>query len=196
MSSIIYIIILIASIVIHELAHGFTADRLGDPTARLQGRLTLNPIAHLDMFGSLILPLLLVVSGAPFVFGWAKPVPFNPYNLKNPKWGGALVAVMGPISNFVIVAIAALCMHLFDLSAFWDSIIQGIMITNIALGVFNLLPIPPLDGHHILFALLPDSLDHIKDTLRRFAWPLIILFLMFGTSYLTPIIYGIYQAFI
>lgn len=196
MSPIIYIIILIFSIVVHELAHGFTADRLGDPTARLAGRLTFNPMAHLELFGSFILPLLLVITGAPFIFGWAKPVPFNPYNIKNPKWGGALIALMGPLSNFIIVAIAALCMHFFDLSAFWDSVIQAIMITNIALGVFNLVPLPPLDGHHILFAFLPDSLDWLKEKLRAIAWPLIILFLFLGASSLTPIIYSIYRAFI
>lgn len=196
MSSLMYIIILIFSIVIHELAHGYTADRLGDPTARLEGRLTLNPIAHLDMFGSVILPLLLIITGAPFIFGWAKPVPFNPYNLKNPKWGGALIALMGPVSNFLIVAVTAVCLHFFDVSVFWEAILHGVMITNIALGVFNLVPLPPLDGHHILFAFLPDSLDRFKESLRNIAWPLIIVFLMFGANYLTPIIYSIYRLFV
>lgn len=196
MNSILYIAILIFSIVIHELAHGFTADKLGDPTARLQGRLTFNPIAHLDVFGSLLLPFLLIVTGAPFVFGWAKPVPFNPYNLKNPKWGGALIALMGPVSNFVIVALAAIVLHTFELSAAGNLIVQGIMITNIALAVFNLVPIPPLDGHHILFAFLPDSLDWLKERLRAIAWPLVIIFVMVGASWLTPIIYGIYKIFI
>ena len=194
--SLIYILILLASVVLHELAHGYTADRLGDPTARLQGRITLNPLAHLDWLGSFMVPGLLLLSGAPFVFGWAKPVPFNPYNLRNPKWGGALIAVMGPVTNLLIAGIAALVLSFVDPSPVLALILQGTVIINIALAVFNLVPIPPLDGHHILFALLPDSFDDFKDSLRRVAWPLVIIFIMFGWRLIEPIIFFLYELFV
>jgi Zn-dependent protease len=193
-TSFIFIVILIGSVILHEVAHGWTAYKLGDPTAKLQGRITLNPMAHIDWVGSVILPALLVFSGAPFVFGWAKPVPFNPYNLKNPKWGGALVAAMGPITNILIAIIAALLFNVVGgSSAILDYILQGSIITNIVLAVFNLVPIPPLDGHHILFALLPDSLSGFKQSLQRAAWPLVIIFVIFGWRYISPVIMSIYN---
>ena len=194
MTSFIYIIILIGSVILHEVAHGWMAYKLGDPTAKLQGRLTLNPMAHLDWVGSVILPALLIFSGAPFVFGWAKPVPFNPFNMKNPKWGGALVAVVGPITNILIALVAALLLQGFgDLSPLVNYILQGTIITNIALAVFNLVPIPPLDGHHILFAVLPESLNGVKHALRQASWPLVIIFIMFGWRFISPIILSLYQ---
>ena len=193
-SSFVYIIILIGSVILHEVAHGWTAEKLGDPTARLQGRITLNPMVHIDWLGSVILPALLIFSGAPFVFGWAKPVPFNPYNMRNPKWGGAIVAAMGPITNFAIAAVAAIVLNLIgEPQAVLAFILQGTIITNIALAIFNLVPVPPLDGHHILFAFLPDSLNGVKNALRKAAWPIVILFVMFGWRLIEPIILNIYQ---
>jgi Zn-dependent protease len=196
-TSLLFIVILIASVILHEVAHGYVAWKLGDPTARLQGRITLNPLAHIDWVGSVLIPVFLVLSGAPFVFGWAKPVPFNPYRMRNPKWGGAIVAFAGPLTNILIAAIAAIVLALFDPSgSLLVYILQGTIITNIALAVFNLLPIPPLDGHHILFALLPDSLHTFKEQLRRISWPLIIIFIIFGWQFISPIIYWIYQWFV
>jgi Zn-dependent protease len=196
-TSLLFIVILIASVILHEVAHGYVAWKLGDPTARLQGRITLNPLAHIDWLGSVLIPGFLVLSGAPFVFGWARPVPFNPYRMRNPKWGGAIVAFAGPLTNILIAAIAAIVLALFDpAGSLFVYILQGTIITNIALAVFNLLPIPPLDGHHILFALLPDSLHTFKEQLRRISWPLIIIFIIFGWQFISPIIYWIYQWFV
>lgn len=193
-SAIIFIIILIISVILHELAHGWTADKLGDPTPRLEGRLTLNPLAHLDWVGSVLVPGFLILLGTPFVFGWAKPVPYNPYNLKNSRWGGALIAVMGPVTNIVLAGIAALLLNVIgDPSALVGSILQVTILTNIILAVFNLIPIPPLDGHHILFALLPDSLNNLKESLRKYAWPLLLVFIFFGWRLLTPFVYDLYN---
>lgn len=194
MSSLIYVGILIASVVIHELAHAWTAYKLGDPTAWLEGRITLNPLAHLDMFGSVILPLLLVLTGSPFIIGWAKPVPFNPYNFSNPRWGGALVAVMGPVSNILVALLAALVLVLIPVqSLLLIGIMQMIIITNIALAVFNLVPIPPLDGHHILFALIPERYAHIKYQLQRYSMVLVIIFVIFGWKFISPIISQVFE---
>ena len=158
--------VLIPSVILHEVAHGFVADRLGDPTARLLKRLTLNPIPHIDPLMSILLPLLLVISGSPVIFGAAKPVPVDPFNLKEPRKDMALVSLAGPGTNFLIAAIAALIAHLLFPGA---SIIQvltssilglvlGLTITiNIALAIFNLLPIPPLDGSKIFALLLPED---------------------------------------
>lgn len=186
--SILYFIILIVSIVIHEVAHGYAADRLGDPTPRLQGRLTLNPISHIDIFGSIILPLLLVLTNASFFLGWAKPVPFNPYYFKNKRWGPVIVALAGPISNVLLAIIAALVLAFFDLRPIGTSLLVSLVHTNIALAVFNLLPIPPLDGHHVLFALLPSRFDHIKTFFRKYSFVFLVIFVLYGWPFISPII--------
>jgi Zn-dependent protease len=148
------IVILIVSVVLHEVSHGVVADRLGDPTARYAGRLTLNPLRHLDPVGSVILPAVLVVSGAPFVFGWAKPVPFNPRYLRHRRWGPALVGLAGPATNLVLAVLAGLLIR-------WD--VAGgtfpvmVVVINLVLAVFNLLPVPPLDGSRLVAALLPPA---------------------------------------
>ena len=190
MENIIFVIILILSVVIHELAHGYAADAMGDPTPRLSGRLTLNPIAHLDWIGSVVIPGLLIMTGAPFVIGWAKPVPFNPYYLNNKKWGGALVAFAGPVSNILLAGIFALVLKLAVFSGFITAFFTGIVIVNIALAIFNLVPIPPLDGHHILYALLPERFSYIKDLFRKYSIIILILFIMYGWQFISPIIMG------
>ncbi len=152
-----YIAVLILSIIIHEVSHGFAAEWLGDPTARLNGRLTLNPIPHLDMWGSIIIPALLVFTHAPFLFGWAKPVPYNPYNLRNQKWGEAIVAAAGPGVNILLALGFGLLIRFEanELSPAFISLASTIVIVNIMLAIFNLLPIPPLDGSKVLRSLLP-----------------------------------------
>lgn len=149
---------LILSIVLHEMAHGHAANWLGDPTARLQGRLSPNPLVHIDPLGSVIVPALLFVSSAGFLFGWAKPVPYNPYNLRNQKWGEALVAVAGPAINIALAIIFALLIRasgMLGLTASFVDIASYIVYINLLLAFFNLIPIPPLDGSKILKALLP-----------------------------------------
>ena len=193
LQSITFIIILIISIIIHELAHGYAADSMGDPTPRLAGRLTLNPLAHIDWFGSVILPALLVFSGSPFLVGWAKPVPFNPHNLRNKKWGGALVAIAGPLSNIALAVIFALILKFAILSAFMTTFMTGIVITNIALAVFNMVPIPPLDGHHILYALIGNRFPEAKVFLKKYSIILLIAFIIYGWKFISPIISYLYQ---
>ncbi len=155
-------VILVFSIVVHEVAHGYAAYRLGDPTAAHANRLTLNPIAHVDIFGSIILPAIMIYSGSPVVLGWAKPVPFNPYYFRNYKRGVMITGAAGPISNFVLAMIGGICLFLvsyvFPQSPEIVAWSLGRFISiNISLGVFNLIPIPPLDGSRILYGLLPSQ---------------------------------------
>lgn len=196
MDNIVFVVILILSVVIHELAHGYAADKMGDPTPGLAGRLTLNPLAHLDWLGSVILPTFLVLSGAPFVLGWAKPVPFNPNYLQNKRWGGALVALAGPVSNIVLAGIFSIFLHFGDFSPFITSFFAGIVMVNIVLALFNLVPIPPLDGHHILFALLGNRFMQMQNFLKQYSMILVIVFIMFGWKYLTPIIMAVARLFL
>ena len=152
------------------MAHGYAANWLGDPTARLAGRLTANPIPHLDPMMSVILPGLLVVTGSPILFGAAKPVPYNPYNFTNQKWGEAIVAAAGPAANVAIAIIFALLIRsaeLLSLSATFIFLAEKVVILNIFLALFNLVPIPPLDGSKILPKFLPFSLAMQYEKFRR-----------------------------
>ena len=165
------ILILIFSVVIHEMAHGYAANWMGDPTARLAGRLTANPIPHLDPVMSVLLPGLLVVTGSPVVFGAAKPVPYNPYNFTNQKWGEAIVAAAGPASNIVLALIFAVIIRFADVLQLSSSFVQiaFIVVTlNIFLAFFNLVPIPPLDGSKILPRFLPRTLSYKYEQFRSY----------------------------
>ena len=157
--------ILLYSAILHEIAHGLVADRLGDPTARLSGRLTLNPIKHIDPFMTILLPLLLILSGSSIIFGGAKPVPIDPYNLKDGKKDIALVALAGPLTNILLAVVAALFYHVLQflpmsgIVAMLVSLFLQVTITiNLYLAIFNLLPIPPLDGSKVFSLVLPDDL--------------------------------------
>lgn len=174
------IAVLIFSVVVHEVAHGYAALKLGDPTAKYAGRLTLNPVKHLDIWGSFLVPLFLAISQLGFVFGWAKPVPYNPYNLKDQKYGPAIVGVAGPLSNLILALISGVCLRIllvFGMAeGLFASIFALMFIINIALMVFNLFPIPPLDGSKLLFAFLPIS-EHTKQTLEKNGLIIFLLFL-------------------
>jgi len=164
------IVALIISVVIHEMAHGYAANWLGDPTARLAGRLSPNPLVHLDPLMSVIIPGLLVISGSPFLFGAAKPVPYNPYNFSNQKWGEAIVAVAGPLSNIALAIIFAVLVRSADflgLSETFEVLAVQIVVLNIFLAIFNLVPVPPLDGSKILPKFLPFGLAMKFEGLRR-----------------------------
>ncbi len=155
------IVILILSVVIHELAHGYTAYWLGDPTAKLAGRLSFNPIVHLDPLMSVIVPGLLIFSGAPFIIGAAKPVPYNPYNLRDQKYGEMKIAAAGPAANILIAVVFAALVQsagLLGLSDQFITLAVGVVAINLFLALFNLMPIPPLDGSKILPVLLPHSM--------------------------------------
>lgn len=158
MDTLFLIFVIIFSAVIHEVMHGVAADRLGDPTARLQGRLTLNPIPHLDWFGSILLPVTLALSGSPFFFGWAKPVPYNPYNLRPWRFSEAIVAAAGPLSNLVIALVTALIIRLAAVPGEVLAVLFIIVVVNVMLFLFNLIPIPPLDGSKIIAPLMPGAL--------------------------------------
>jgi len=159
---------LIISVVIHEMAHGYMANFLGDPTARLQGRLSANLLVHIDPMMSVILPAILILSGSSFVFGAAKPVPYNPYNLRNQKWGEALVAIAGPLSNIALALIFAGLFRYVNFTPTFSMLCFNIVGLNIFLAFFNLAPIPPLDGSKILPTLLPWTL-RVKYERFRFA---------------------------
>ncbi|MDO8553129.1 MAG: site-2 protease family protein [bacterium] len=150
--------IIMFSAVIHELMHGVAANKLGDPTARLMGRLTLNPIVHLDMFGSILLPIVLTLTNSPILFGWAKPIPYNPYNLRPGRFSEAIVAAAGPVSNLVIALVGGVIIRTGTLAAGQNDVVFLIVVVNVMLFLFNLMPIPPLDGSKVLSALLPRSL--------------------------------------
>jgi len=154
------LVILVFSAILHEVAHGYVADRFGDPTARLLGRLTLNPIPHVDPMMSILLPLVLIFTGSPVIFGAAKPVPVDPFNLRNPKKDMALVSLAGPATNFLIAAVAALFLKLgvtFIHNPLIFEAIFTIVKLNLLLGIFNLIPIPPLDGSKVVALFLPDQ---------------------------------------
>lgn len=182
MSIVIILIILLFSVIIHEICHGIVADRLGDHTARLSGRLTLNPIPHIDLFGSILLPLFLFLVNSPILFGAAKPVPVNFFNLRNPKRDMALVSLAGPASNFILALILALPIRLSLLTqgmAGYDILLQAALL-NMVLGIFNLLPIPPLDGSKVFASLFSDEMMYRILAWERFGFILIILFLYLG----------------
>lgn len=194
--------ILIFSVMIHEISHGYIAEYLGDPTARLAGRLTLNPLKHIDFFGSFLLPLMLyVLTAGTFVFGWAKPVPYNPNNLKNPAGGGAKIAAAGPISNLAIAAIFGVILRIFSAAGFLSPALVGllgvIIYMNVLLAIFNLVPIPPLDGSKVLFAFLPknEAGQRIIFFLERYGMMLVILFIFFGFQLITPVVDAFYAIF-
>lgn len=156
-STIFIIAILIFSVIVHEVAHGYAANALGDTTARLAGRLTLNPLPHIDLFGSVLIPAFLVFTHAGILFGWAKPVPYNPYNLKNQRWGEAFVAIAGPGTNLLIAVLFAIGIRIGGnfLTPAAVALAGYIVLINLFLGLFNLIPIPPFDGYTVLSRALP-----------------------------------------
>lgn len=170
--------VILVSMMLHELAHGLVAYWLGDDTAKSEGRLTLNPLKHLDPVLSLLMPLLLFLSGGP-IFGGAKPVPINTRNLKNGVWGMALVAIAGPITNFLLAFIAFLVGYF----AGWLSdggvmgmICSDFVMINLGFGIFNLIPIPPLDGSRVVYAIMPDPIQDLMEKMER--WGIIIVMIL------------------
>ncbi len=175
----------------HEYMHGWMADRLGDSTAKDEGRLTLNPIPHIDLVGSIVMPLLLLFSNSSFIFGWAKPVPFNPYNLRDKKYGTAKVAFAGPLGNLMIAIFFGLILRFVSFpesSLMIKALIEIIIYINILLMVFNLVPIPPLDGSKVIMPFLPYSWQLKIANLERYGMIIVFLFVILAFQFLIPIV--------
>ncbi len=196
-----YIITLIMSVVIHEIAHGYAALRYGDHTAEYQGRLTLNPLKHLDLYGSIVLPLLLVLSHAPFMIGWAKPVPYNPNNFRpeDRRIGSIWVASAGILANLAIAIFMSIFIRLaVALPAIPDSVIPlaGVVVmVNIVLAFFNLVPIPPLDGSKILFGILGYKSIPIERFMEKYSFVFILIFIFFLWRFIVPVVYSLFTIF-
>ena len=183
MEFIAWIFAFVVAITIHEAAHAWMSDRLGDPTARLMGRLSLNPIVHYDPIGTTMLLILVFLRamGAPVIpFGWAKPVQFDPYNLKNPRRDSAIISLAGPGSNILLAILLSIFLRLFP-TYLMATLAVPLIILNVALGIFNLVPIHPLDGGKIFIGLLPENDAHEADLFLRRYGMIILLFLIFPT---------------
>jgi len=184
------LIIILFSAIIHEYMHGWMADRLGDPTARDAGRLTLNPVAHIDLWGSILMPALIYIgTGGGLIFGYAKPVPFNPYNLRDQKYGVAKVAIAGPLANLITALFFGLFLRFMPgLNMVMFSLLAAIVQINLVLMIFNLLPIPPLDGSKVILPFL--SYDWQMKLLRfeQYGFILVLFFVFFGFSLIIPVI--------
>lgn len=197
--SVFYIVILIFSIVIHEVAHGYVAYRFGDTTARDQGRLTLNPLSHLEWFGSVILPAILILSGTGFVFGWAKPVPYNPFRLRNERWGTLAVASAGIVVNLFIAVFFGVLMRVLLLNGIIDSgasayaILKVIVFLNLVLALFNLMPVPPLDGSKILFSLLGQKFRKYELYMERYSIAILLVFVLFVWQFVAPLLFSLFS---
>ncbi len=200
--SLISIIILILSVVVHEVSHGYAANWLGDPTPRLQGRLTLNPLKHLDPVGSFIVPLLTSLAG--FTFGWAKPVEYNPYNIKNKRQGELLIALAGPLSNiFIAVVFSLIIRGVVHFTAaggltgagLFVGISAYIVLINLVLAIFNLIPLPPLDGSKVLFSILPNQYGQTRMFLERYSPIFILIVVFFLWRVISPVVPIVFKVF-
>lgn len=190
------LIILLFSVIIHEVFHGLAALYFGDDTAEKMGRLTLNPIKHLDPIGSVLLPLILVIMNSGFIFGWAKPVPYNPLKLKNPRRDTALLALSGPLANFSLALFFGLITRVIMITSSFISLLPYLMFIvwiNLILGIFNLMPIPPLDGSKILFYLFPSR--ELEMILSQYGIILLLFFIMFAGSIILPLVMIFFSLF-
>ncbi len=189
---VIVLCVIVFSMMLHELAHGGVAYLLGDETAKEDGRLTLNPLKHLDPFMSVILPLMSYLLGG-VVFGGAKPVPVNPYKLKGREWGMALVAVAGPLTNFVLALVSFLVLELTGVgqeSEILYTILYEMLFVNLGFGVFNLIPIPPLDGSRVLYTLMPDGVREFMNKMERVGIYIIYMLILVGGGVFSSVMTG------
>lgn len=195
---VIVLCVIVFSMMLHELAHGAVAFALGDTTAKDDGRLTLNPIKHLDPFMSVILPLISYLMGG-VVFGGAKPVPVNTHRLKWGVWGMALVAIAGPLTNFILAFVSFLILELSGVTVN-DGLIYTILLemilVNLGFGVFNLIPIPPLDGSRILYVLMPDRIRELMERMEPMGIYIIYILILLGGGVFSSVIYGMMNGII
>lgn len=203
LAPILSITVLIYSSIIHEIAHGYVAYRLGDPTAKLMGRITLNPLKHIDWYMSILLPLILYIStGGRFIFGGAKPVPVDPFNLRDGRKDLAIVSLVGPLSNFVLAILASVTIHLLYpgtsfsevmKSNVWGFLLASTVQWNLVLGIFNLVPIPPLDGSKVFSLILPHAQAEAYMSLGNMGMIILMLLLFFpiGGFSLMDVVYSV-----
>ncbi len=187
------LVVMVFSLVLHEVSHGFAALSLGDDTAKSQGRLSLNPLKHLDLLGSVIIPLSLYLMGSQVLIGWAKPVPVNPYKLKDQKLGVLKVSLAGPLANFSLALVFALILRLLPLPGDLSLLLQITVLYNLMFGFFNLVPLPPLDGSGILFSLLPERFSNLKSSLYQYGPWLLLIFVFFGFRILDIFVFWAYR---
>lgn len=194
-----YFLIIIPSAMVHEVAHGLAALALGDDTAQKAGRLTLNPLVHIDIFGTILMPVfLLLFSGGSFMFAYAKPVPYNPYNLKSEK-DEVKIALAGPLSNFILAgffALLARSIYTLPIIGGLSAFLALIVIANIGLAIFNLIPIPPLDGSKLLYLLIPKRDIQLRLFLNQYGFIFLMFFILFGFNYIFPIIIFLTRLFL
>ena len=188
LDSIFYVVVLIMSIVVHEVAHGFAAESQGDPTARYAGRLTLNPIPHIDPIGSVVVPLVLLATGSPLLIGWAKPVPYSEHNLRNKKQGTIIIASAGILANLLIAVFFGLTLRFTGVTGPAAYALGVVVRVNLVLAFFNLIPIPPLDGSKILFNILPARSYNFQKKVEQLALPLLLVFIVFVWPYVFPLV--------
>lgn len=187
---------LVLGLTLHEFAHGLMSLYLGDTTARDQGRLTLNPLAHIDPFATLALPLLLILIGSPVVFAAAKPVPFNPWAVRGGRWGAALVALAGPATNLLLALVFAVWYRLVPFNPTAALFLGAIIIVNVGLFVFNMIPFPPLDGSRLLYAVAPEGLRDVMDRIERSGFIVLLAVMLLGYQFVAPYVAKIVLAIV
>ncbi len=203
MELVIVLVVVLGSMILHELAHGVMAYCLGDDTAKEEGRLTLNPVKHIDPVLSILVPVMLYMSGAP-IFGGAKPVPVDSRNLRHGVWGMALVAIAGPLTNFLIAIVVAVIGHatgvlmldsgtLMYMPGMMGEIMVNLVYINLGFGIFNLIPIPPLDGSRVLYALMPDEIRGMMERMERWGIVLVMIVVIVFPSFLSTFMLGAMQ---
>lgn len=189
------IFIYVVAITVHEYSHAAVGHYLGDPTAKQEGRLTLNPIAHIDPLTTLALPIVLILAGSPVIFGAARPVPFNPYMVRYAEKGAALIALAGPVSNFILAILVAAVVRLVpSLGLAGGSLLILMIQINIALGLFNLIPIPPLDGSRVVYAFVPDAVREAMERFERMGPIAILVIFLVLFPVISPYLGGVTNA--
>ena len=188
----IFIVTLLIGVVCHEAMHALTSYLLGDDTAKSQGRVTLNPLAHIDPLMSILLPIASYILLNAFIAA-AKPVPFNPRNLRWGEYGMALVALAGPLTNLILALSASLGLHLLELSSLWQEIFQFFIQINVILFAFNMLPIPPLDGSRVLYVFAPDGVRQMMNAIERYGFLLLIILIVSLHQYISPLFERVFE---
>lgn len=196
MDRIAQVIALVLGLTLHEFAHAWMGHYLGDRTARDQGRLTLNPLAHIDPIVTLALPLLLILIHSPVVFAAAKPVPFNPWAVRGGRWGAALVGAAGPLTNLLIALFFALWFRVLPFNPVGVLFFEAMIIVNVGLFVFNMIPFPPLDGSRILYAVAPEGLRDIMDRIERAGFVFLLLVMLIGYQFIAGFVAQIVLAIV